>query len=70
VRHLTAALDALKRDASRAMMVGDGQLDMRLGKALGLYCVGVLTGSSDRERLEAGGADAVLERAGGLTRDA
>jgi phosphoglycolate phosphatase len=70
VRHLTAALAALKRDASRAVMVGDGQLDMRPGKALGLYCVGVLTGSSDRERLEAGGADAVLERAGGLTRDA
>jgi phosphoglycolate phosphatase len=63
VRHLRQALDELRQPAASAVMVGDGQLDMRFGKALGLYCVGVLTGSSDVNTLLAAGADVVLPRA-------
>jgi phosphoglycolate phosphatase len=63
VRHLRQALDELRQPAANAVMVGDGQLDMRIGKALGLYCVGVLTGSSGEQALLAAGADVVLPRA-------
>lgn len=65
-RHLQQALSALGCGAGDAIMVGDGQLDMRLGRAAGVYCIGVLTGSSDAERLAAAGADAVLCRAATL----
>ena len=41
-------------------MVGDGQMDMRLGRGLGLTCVGVLSGSHGRTQLEEAGADLVL----------
>lgn len=66
VRHLQQALDALERRASRALapnaiMVGDGQLDMHIGRAAGMYCLGVESGSSDRQRLLEAGADAVVE---------
>ena len=60
-RHLQAALSALGCDSARAMMVGDGALDMQVGKVLGMYCVGVLSGSSDKDRLTAAGADRVLD---------
>lgn len=67
VRHLTQALKTLDQaDPGAAVMVGDGQLDMHIGKAQGLYCIGVLTGSSDARRLLEAGADAVLTRAGDL----
>lgn len=65
-RHLQQALEALGVTGSRTLMVGDGALDMHLGKAAGLYCIGVLTGSSDRTRLLEAGADTVLPRAGSL----
>ncbi len=56
VRHVRQALEVVGHEPHQAVMVGDGQLDMRMGRALGLYCVGVLTGSSDADRLrEAGG---------------
>ncbi|MEQ8857146.1 MAG: HAD hydrolase-like protein [Pseudomonadales bacterium] len=66
VRHLIQALEHLRAEPSRTLMVGDGQLDMRLGRARGLYCVGVLTGSSDESGLREAGADVVLPRAGDL----
>lgn len=66
VRHVRQALDTLGYAPRQAVMVGDGQLDMHMGRALGLYCVGVLTGSSDAGRLREAGAEAVLERAGDL----
>lgn len=59
-RHLQVALSALGCDSARSMMVGDGVLDMEVGKALGMYCVGVLSGSSDRAGLIAAGADRIL----------
>jgi phosphoglycolate phosphatase len=66
VRHLERALDGIGVTAPRTVMVGDGQMDMEIGRALGMYCVGVLTGSSDRQRLTEAGADVVLPRAGAL----
>jgi phosphoglycolate phosphatase-like HAD superfamily hydrolase len=63
VRHLQQALDELRQPPAEAVMVGDGRLDMQIGRALGLYCVGVLTGSSDAQGLLAAGADVVLPRA-------
>jgi phosphoglycolate phosphatase len=68
VRHLRHALDALGRTPERTLMVGDGQMDMRIGRVLGLYCVGVLTGSSDAARLQQAGADVVLPRMADLAR--
>jgi phosphoglycolate phosphatase len=65
-RHLEAALARLQARASEAVMIGDGALDMTLGRSLGLCCIGVLTGSNDRAALEAAGADLVLERVGDL----
>ncbi|MDZ7669227.1 MAG: HAD family hydrolase [Gammaproteobacteria bacterium] len=66
VRHVRQALEVLGHAPHQAVMVGDGQLDMHMGRALGLYCVGVLTGSSDAGSLREAGADAVLARAGDL----
>jgi phosphoglycolate phosphatase-like HAD superfamily hydrolase len=42
-------------------MVGDGALDMRAGKDLNMYCIGVLSGSNDKDALLAAGADEVLQ---------
>jgi phosphoglycolate phosphatase len=58
--HLQNALCALGGTASQSVMVGDGQMDMRLGRSLGLTCVGVLSGSHGRAQLEDAGADLVL----------
>ncbi len=60
-RHLQAALSQLRTQVAHSLMIGDGQMDMRLGRAHGLYCIGVLGGSSNREALLAAGADCVVE---------
>lgn len=65
-RHLQQALDVLGHGPSGAIMVGDGQLDMHFGKSLGLYCIGVLSGSGDAPGLRQAGADAILQHAGEL----
>ena len=59
-RHLQSTLDALAVSSSSAAMVGDGALDMKTGKAIGMTCVGVLTGSADESQLLEAGADVVL----------
>ena len=48
------------------LMVGDSAHDMRAGKAAGMGCVAVLTGTADREMLEPL-ADAVLDDIGDLS---
>ena len=58
--HLQAALDCLGTTPARAIMVGDGAMDIQAGKALGMFSVGVLSGSSTTARLLAQGADLVL----------
>ncbi len=59
-RHVREALTTVGQQESQAAMVGDGRMDMSLGRELGMYCVGVLTGSSDREQLITAGADLII----------
>jgi phosphoglycolate phosphatase len=60
-RHLEAALTGLGTSSRAAAMIGDGAMDMQLGRQLGLTCIGVLTGSQEAHALRAAGADLVLE---------
>ena len=60
-RHLSHCLDALGCAPHETAMIGDGRLDMTVGKSLGMYCVGVLSGSSDAQALQEAGADAVYD---------
>jgi phosphoglycolate phosphatase len=61
--HLQAALTHLGVASNRALMVGDGAMDMQAGKRLGLFSIGVLSGETPRERLLAHGADLILDNA-------
>ena len=61
-RHLEQCLQQLGSDGASAVMVGDGALDMSVGKALGMFCVGVLGGHNDRSTLEDAGADRIVAR--------
>ena len=61
--HLQVALDCLGTTPERAIMVGDGAMDMQAGKALGMFSIGVLSGSSPRHTLLEHGADLVLASA-------
>ena len=65
-RHLQDNLDALGAKAALSVMVGDGALDMQAGQALGMRCVGVLTGSNDTHALADAGATEVLADYRGL----
>jgi len=64
--HLQAMLMQLQVTAEEAVMVGDHIWDMTGGKAAGLPCVGVTTGSSSEDDLYQAGADVVLEDVRGL----
>jgi len=65
-RHVREALTTLGQVESRTAMVGDGKMDMALGRELGMYCVGVLTGSSNAEQLKRAGADLLIAQIGEL----
>ncbi|MDH3640859.1 MAG: HAD family hydrolase [Gammaproteobacteria bacterium] len=67
LRHVTQALGFLDVEPQQAVMVGDGQMDMRVGRKLGMACVGVLSGSSDTQRLRDAGADLILGNVTELT---
>src|SRR5207244_12039060 len=58
--HLQAALDCLGTTPERALIVGDGAMDIQAGKALGMFSIGVLSGNSPIAKLLAQGADLVL----------
>ena len=66
-RHVTQALHALGAPPERSAMIGDGQMDMRVGRELGMVCVGVLSGSNDAQQLRDAGADLILDDVRGLT---
>ena len=59
-RHLSASLAQIGGRADNSIMVGDGALDMRAGRALNMLCIGVLSGSNDEATLRKAGADHVL----------
>ncbi len=58
--HFEDALSVLGCAAADAAIVSDGAMDMQTGRTLGLRCVGVLTGSSDTQRLMDAGAHHVV----------
>lgn len=64
--HLQAALARLGSSPVRTIMVGDGVLDIQAGKTLGMFSVGVLSGETSREKLQAQGADLILPTAAEL----
>ena len=61
-RHATHCLQMLETPPAQASMVGDGKLDMHLGRELGMFCVGVTSGSQDADGLRSHGAHQVLEQ--------
>ncbi|MCZ6640665.1 MAG: HAD family hydrolase [Gammaproteobacteria bacterium] len=63
-RHVRQALTTLGQVESRAAMIGDGRMDMALGRKLGMVCVGVLTGSGNEEQLKCAGADLMIAEIG------
>jgi len=61
--HLIKALHILDASPEFAVMVGDHPMDICLGREVGTYTIGVLTGYTQADRLIASGADLVLNRA-------
>jgi len=61
--HLLTALGSLDTDPSFAAMVGDHPMDITVGRDVGAYTVGVLTGWSGAAPLRQAGADLIIERA-------
>jgi phosphoglycolate phosphatase len=58
---LLAALSETGVAAERAVMVGDTEFDVRMGRAAGMATIGVAWGYHPRARLEAAGADAIID---------
>lgn len=65
--HLLIALGKISAEPRRAAMVGDHPMDIEVGKKLGMFTVGVLTGYYQRAGLEEAGADLVIESAASIT---
>jgi phosphoglycolate phosphatase len=66
--HLLLALKLLHSGPQEAAMVGDHPMDIRIGKDVGSYTVGVLTGYATADTLLEAGADLVIERATHIVR--
>ena len=54
-------METLKVRAEDCLYAGDTDTDMKTGKNAGLFTVGVAWGFRDREELEAGGADRIID---------
>ncbi|HET9070146.1 MAG TPA: HAD-IA family hydrolase, partial [Amaricoccus sp.] len=63
---LLAALAATGVEPGRAVMVGDTEFDVAMGRAAGMATIGVAWGYHRPERLRGAGADAVIESFGDL----
>ena len=61
VRHLKQAIQKMESTKEKAVIIGDGRLDMECGKKLGLVCIGVLTGSASKKELRLAGADLIID---------
>ncbi|HOG08238.1 MAG: HAD family hydrolase [Syntrophales bacterium] len=64
--HLRTALAALAAPPDGTLMVGDHPLDMQVGREVGAFTVGVLTGSGNCDDLTRAGAQCVLASASDL----
>jgi phosphoglycolate phosphatase len=58
---LRAALAETGVDAGRAVMVGDTEYDVAMGRAAGMTTIGVSWGYHPRTRLQAAGADLIID---------
>ncbi|MDD5722409.1 MAG: HAD family hydrolase [Syntrophales bacterium] len=65
--HLLTALGSLNTNPNFAAMVGDHPMDITVGRNVGVYTVGVLTGCSEAVSLRQAGADLIIERAPDIT---
>ncbi|MBW2636392.1 MAG: HAD family hydrolase, partial [Deltaproteobacteria bacterium] len=64
--HIKVALSALEALPGCSAMVGDHPMDMTVGKEVGTFNVGVLTGYSEEAPLYDAGADIVIDSAATL----
>ena len=60
---LKIALAALNAEPESSAMVGDHPMDISVGKEMGTYTIGVLTGYAHADMLRDAGADIILETA-------
>ncbi len=65
--HLNEALETLKIEPERALMVGDHITDIEVGQAAGTWTAGVLTANTTREQFLEAGADLILPSAADIT---
>lgn len=65
-RHLSLAIRQLEVEAAPSIMIGDGAMDMQIGRALGMYCLGVESGSNTAQALQGAGAHWVADHIGAL----
>jgi HAD superfamily hydrolase (TIGR01662 family) len=63
---LLKCMEILNVEPRETIYVGDSAVDIQAGKAAGTWTVGVLTGTSDLNRLKAEAPDAVLQSVGDL----
>jgi pyrophosphatase PpaX len=63
---LLKCMEILDVQPRESMYVGDSAVDIQAGKAAGSWTVGVLTGTSDLNRLKAEAPDAILDSVGDL----
>ncbi len=63
---LLKCMEILNVQPHETMYVGDSAVDIQAGKAAGTWTVGVLTGTSNLNRLESEAPDAILESVGDL----
>ncbi len=66
--HILLALRILRSAPEDAAMVGDHPMDILIGKEVGAYTIGVLTGYAGEDALREAGADLILEEAVGIVR--
>jgi len=65
--HIHIVLRRLNEEARLAAMVGDHPMDILVGKGVGAFAIGVLTGYSNIEDLKGAGAEMILERVAEIT---
>jgi phosphoglycolate phosphatase len=64
--HLLTALKSLEVSPERASMVGDHPMDIKIGKEVGSFTIGVLSGYSSSNVLLKAGADIIINTAAGI----
>jgi len=64
--HLRQILAILGAAPGQTIMTGDHPMDIHVGKTVGTFTVGVLTGNSTEQALRGAGADRIIERASSI----